>query len=465
MSSVPASDPAAITAVVDQFDAAQAELAALSFDALNGIQALALKDRLETVSRRQAAVDHRLTHQLLSQTSPAELGGTSWTDVLANRLRISRDDARQRLDEAADLGPRTAITGEPLGPVLPSVSAAQAAGIIGAGHVRIIRRFFSELPAAVDIETRQECEATLARIAAEQTPDALRKAANRLMALVHPDGDFSDADRARRRGIVIGNQQADGTSTINGRVDPETRATLDAVFSKWAAPGMCNPGDETPCVNGTPSQAHIDNDQRSQAQRNHDALKAMGRSVLTSGELGHHNGLPVTIVVSTTLQELESGCGHAVTATGTLLPMPTVIKLASHAYHYLCIFDKDTGRTLHLGRTRRIASADQRIVLLARDRGCTRPGCVVAGANCQVHHAVNDWADNGRTDIDDLTLGCPKDNRAAKPGGWITRKRDDGRTEWIPPPHLDSGQSRVNDYHHPENYLLSADSDEPVDDC
>jgi hypothetical protein len=41
-----------------------------------------------------------------------------------------------------------------------------------------------------------------------------------------------------------------------------------------------------------------------------------------------------------------------------------------------------------------------------------------------------------------------------KPGGWRTRKGKDGRTEWIPPPHFDSGQARVNDYHHPENYLL-----------
>jgi Domain of unknown function (DUF222) len=143
--------------------------------------------------------------------------------------------------------------------------------------------------------------------------------------------------------------------------------------------------------------------------------------------------------------------------------MPTVIKMASHAYHYLTIFDKDTGRALHLGRTRRIASADQRIVLHARDRGCTRPGCTVAGANCQVHHAEKDWADGGQTNVDDLTLGCPKDNRSVKPGGWTTRKRKDGRTEWIPPPHLDSGQSRVNDYHHPENYLLPDEDDEQED--
>jgi hypothetical protein len=68
----------------------------------------------------------------------------------------------------------------------------------------------------------------------------------------------------------------------------------------------------------------------------------MGRSVLSSGELGQHNGLPCTIVVSTTLQDLESGAGYAVTGGGTLLPMSDVIRLASHSHHYLVIFDKHT---------------------------------------------------------------------------------------------------------------------------
>jgi hypothetical protein len=100
----------------------------------------------------------------------------------------------------------------------------------------------------------------------------------------------------------------------------------------------------------------------------------------------------------------------------------------------------------------------------SRDRGCTRPGCTVPGAYCQVHHAVSDWAQDGQTNVDDLTLACPRDNRSVKPGGWKTRKRKDGRTEWIPPPHLDSRQSRVNDYHHPENYLLPEEGEEPTDD-
>ena len=186
MSSGAVSDREAITAVLDRFEAAQAEVASLSFDALSAPEALSVKDRLETVYRRQAAVDHRLTHQLTAQASPVDLGGKSWTDVLSNRLRIGRGEARRRLDEADDVGPRTAMTGESLPPVLPNVAAAQAAGTIGAEHVRIIRRFVADLPTAVDIDTRQACEAHLARIAGEHTPDALRKAADRLMALVHP---------------------------------------------------------------------------------------------------------------------------------------------------------------------------------------------------------------------------------------------------------------------------------------
>jgi hypothetical protein len=281
--------------------------------------------------------------------------------------------------------------------------------------------------------------------------------------LVHPDGDFSDVDRARRRHLTIGKQGADGMSEVRGLLDPETRAMFDAIFAKWAAPGMCNPDDEVPCVDGRPSEAHIQNDQRSPAQRNHDALKAMGRSVLSSGELGQHNGLPCTVVVSTTLQELESGAGYAVTGGGTLLPMSDVIRFAAHAHHYLYIFDKHTNEPLYLARSKRIASPGQRIVLHAQDRGCTFPGCTVPGYGCQVHHAELDWVDGGLTNITDECLACGPHNRLVKRGGWRTRKRKDGRTEWIPPPHLDNGQARVNNYHHPERYLLP-DEDELRDE-
>jgi Domain of unknown function (DUF222) len=84
---------------------------------------------------------------------------------------------------------------------------------------------------------------------------------------------------------------------------------------------------------------------------------------LSSGKLGQHNGLPTSIIVTTTLEELEAGAGTALTGGGSLLPMSDVIRLASQAHHYLAIFDK--GRALALCHTKRLASPAQRIVLYA----------------------------------------------------------------------------------------------------
>ena len=149
--------------------------------------------------------------------------------------------------------------------------------------------------------------------------------------------------------------------------------------------------------------------------------------------------------------------GHAVSGGGTLIPMTEVIRQASAAHHYLLIYRDHTEEPLYLARAKRLASKGQRIVRYAKDRGCTRPGCTAPAYHSQVHHAVADWADNGQTDISDLTLACGPDNRRVKPGGWRTRKRKDGRTEWLPLPQLDTGQARVNNYHHPQRYLVPDD--------
>ncbi|WP_414688412.1 HNH endonuclease signature motif containing protein [Mycobacterium sp.] len=431
-----------------------------SADELTHPELLAQLDRLKSVAWALPAVEHRMLARLAVEASPAALGGASLADVLCSRLRISKTEAHRRLTDAELLGPRTALTGEPLPPKLPTVAAAQQRGDIGPEHLKVITTFFDDLPAHVDYQTREAAEADLGCIATGLGPTQFGKAAARLAALIDQDGpEPSDADRARKRYFTIEPQGRDGLSKCHGLLDPEARATLEAVQAKWAAPGMCNPADQSPCVSGTPSQDAIDNDTRSPGQRNHDTLTAMGRSVLASGQLGRLNGLACTMIVSTTLKELESGRGHAITAGGTLLPMSTVIRLASMSYHYLSVFDQHTSMPLYLGRSKRIATPAQRIVLHAKDRGCTHPGCTVPGYGCQVHHAEKDWADGGLTNIDDLTLACKPHNLLVETGGWKTRKRKDGTTEWIPPPHLDSGQTRVNHYHHPERYLIDPDGD------
>ncbi|HME76813.1 MAG TPA: HNH endonuclease signature motif containing protein, partial [Mycobacterium sp.] len=355
--------------------------------------------------------------------------------------------------DAALLGERKAVTGEALPPLLTATAAAQRAGRIGSAHVAVIRGFVHRLPDFVDVETRQKAEAQLARLGGEHRPDELSKLADKLTDCLNPDGDFTDDDRARRRGITIGNQGFDGMSPISGYLTPEARATLDAVLAKLAAPGMCNPVDQEPAVDGQPSQQAIDADTRSAAQRNHDALNAAGRALLASGDLGQHNGLPATIIVTTTLRELEAKAGRGLTGGGTVLPMSDVIRLASHAHHYLCMFDK--GKAIALYHTKRLASPGQRIVLYAKDRGCSHPGCDVPGYYSEVHHCTP-YAKCHTSDVNDQTFGCGGHHPLAEKG-WTTRKNQHGDTEWIPPPHLDCGRPRVNTFHHPEKLLREDD--------
>jgi hypothetical protein len=108
-------------------------------------------------------------------------------------------------------------------------------------------------------------------------------------------------------------------------------------------------------------------------------------------------------------------------------------------------------RALYLGRSKRIASPDQRLVLHSKDRGCTAPGCDVPGYLSEVHH-VDEWADGGLTNVDTLTFACGAHHRLITCGGWKTRKRSDGTTEWLPPPHLPL-PGRTNTFHHPERML------------
>ena len=180
-----------------------------------------------------------------------------------------------------------------------------------------------------------------------------------------------------------------------------------------------------------------------------------------SAELGTHNGLPATIIASAKLEDLQAKTGVAHTGGGTVLQITEVFQMAAHSHNYLLLFNKAKRSALFCAlfksRDSRLASKEQRLVLDATERGCSRPGCTVPADWCQVQHATEDWADGAQTNIDELTLACGPDNRLVNDEGWKTRKRKDGITEWIRPSELDQSQ-RTNDFHHAER-LLEPDED------
>ncbi len=294
-------------------------------------------------------------------------------------------------------------------------------------------------------------------------PKELKDAADLTLFLLDQDGpEPDDTERAPKRSVSKHPQRDDGMVDLSATLTPEAWAVWEVIFAKYAAPGMCNPEDPEPCTSGTPSQAQIDNDHRSLAQRQHDAMVAVGRIALMSGELGHLNGLPVSVIIRTTLQDLESRAGVGTTGGGTVIPIKDVVRMAGHANHYLAVFDRATGSALNLFRAKRVASPAQRIMLIARDGGCTKPGCTVGAYGSQVHHADTDWTEGGNTNVDENGLACGPDNRSVdQDDGWTTRMNDHCEVEWIPPPQLDTGQSRLNHYHRPERLLRPPDDPEP----
>jgi hypothetical protein len=95
-----------------------------------------------------------------------------------------------------------------------------------------------------------------------------------------------------------------------------------------------------------------------------------------------------------------------------------------------------SGAVLDLGRSRRIASHTQTLALIARDGGCSFPGCDRAAQWCERHH-IKEWIDGGETNLDNLTLLCRYHHHNFATRGWTCRINTDGLPEWIPPGWVD----------------------------
>jgi hypothetical protein len=434
-----------LQSALERWDAARAELAAFPYDNLTATERLAIVERLERNQRQDLALSHTVLAAFADDADPRVFGERSLRKVVATRLHLTDKDAGNRLRDAAQLGPRRSLTGQSLTPELEHTAAALAAGDIGAAHVAVIQKFLKSLPGWVDAVARNEAEETLAQVAAGLDAEQLGKAADHLYALIDPDGAEPNEDlQQRARYLRKGKQQRDGMTPIHGLLDPETAALFDVTIATHGRP--------SPDPNGLA-------DTRTEGQRHHDALKTTLRAGVASGQGSTINGLPATIVATTSLSELEAASGYAATAGGTRLPIRDLIRLAGHARHYLAVFDEHHREVLYLGRAKRCATTAQRLALFARDIGCTRPGCTKPAFACHAHHGNTPWAEGGRTDVDELALACTPDHGLLDETGWTTRRRN-GHTEWVPPPELDTGQARVNDYFHPQRYLETGDGDD-----
>lgn len=82
----------------------------------------------------------------------------------------------------------------------------------------------------------------------------------------------------------------------------------------------------------------------------------------------------------------------------------TAARVACTGSLQVIVTEDTTGEILHLGRTQRLASRQQRRAMMARDKHCQFPGCIRA-VRLHAHH-ITPWSLGGLTDVDKMVMLC-----------------------------------------------------------
>ena len=296
-----------IGAALDAVDAGYARLRAACSDSVGNAFRVDLAERLERQHRINRGLMYRVFGELIEPPDgpddPDLPAGAVISKLLWQRLRITSADIKHRIAIAARIRPRRSLTGPQLPPELPRLAAAVENGDLGEAHItRSARRSTpaGRRPLRQERRLREDIGAPRPK---PRRPfvTGIGKA---IAEYLNPDGDFDDTDRARRRGLTLGPQGPDGMSHVKGWIDPEARGYFETARAA-VRPGRHQPHDDTDESNEPEPGGHFEvtPDPRTASQRLHDAVKLGMRAGIASGAYGQHRGLPVTVIVTTTLSE------------------------------------------------------------------------------------------------------------------------------------------------------------------
>src|SRR5579875_272834 len=208
-----------IGAALDAIDAAHNALRDTSSDVVGNKFRVEVAERLETQHRVNRGLMYRVFGEIADP--PDETGVVAaLRDRLWARLRITPNEITRRFKLAARIRPRRSLTGPPVPPELPALAAAVEAGTVGEDHIRAVCRAVDVLPAAVSPTEVAKAERRLVQEATKVDAGIVTKLGERIADYLNPDGNFTDEDRARRRGLHLGSQGPDGMSRLTGLLDP-----------------------------------------------------------------------------------------------------------------------------------------------------------------------------------------------------------------------------------------------------
>lgn len=326
--------------------------------------------------------------------------------------------------------------------LLPKLEAAFVAGEVDAEHVNRIGLTAERVGA----EVVQDAEDILVPLAKIVDPDTLRSACNYLRDEALRDTSTPPDRQYARRGVTV--SRINDMWHLTGLLDAETGTLLREALDAF-------------------SPAPIQGDDRSPAQRRHDALADLLNTVVrggkapTNGGIRPHIGLLMPVRRYVDLHD-HSGEATASDVTGAAssadapssvaeempffpapadgnepavmtgwgpIPDDLAARLTCDAILQPMLLHPDNGLPLKLGRAYRNTPPALRRVLAARDPECRWPGCRVPASWCDSHH-LREWVrHHGDTDIGNLVILCRYHHVCVHERGWGMDR--DPVTGWI----------------------------------
>ncbi|MGH3934125.1 MAG: DUF222 domain-containing protein [Pseudonocardiaceae bacterium] len=377
---------------------------------------------IEKISRKTQSV-------LLEAVAEADTRGIATREgfgdtrrLLSAMLRLSSAQARTRVAQATMVGTRRAITGQPLPPQLPATAAAMASGEIGTGQLRVITETMAAMRASVPQPARDRVEADLASYARDFDPRRLRIIAHRMLATLDPDGaepDGGSTPATPVRGELWLRDRRDGRLGLEGWLDPEHGTMVRSLIEQLTA--------RHPTADGVP-------DTRTNPERHADALIELCERARTADGFPTTGGEPPHLTVTIDWDALRTALGTATLDYGQLISAADARRLACDCKLIPVVMGSDS-EPLDVGRTMRTVPLGIRRALIARDRGCSFPGCNRPPGICAAHH-VRHWADDGDTSVCNCCLLCEMHHQQVHLQGWDITIRG-GIVEFRPPAIID----------------------------
>ncbi len=192
----------------------------------------------------------------------------------------------------------------------------------------------NKLPHAIHATHAGGVEPTLVGHARDFEPTIIAGLGRHIRDHLDPDGTLADEqDRARRRGVAF-HQRRDGSARGTLELTARRAAKWQTLFDSLARP--------CPAADGT-------DDPRTAEQRRHDAMEDIADRLLRGGDLPDSGGTPATVIVTMTLDQLQTRIGLAGTAHGGTITLAEALELACEA-DIIPIVLNDAGGVLCHGR-------------------------------------------------------------------------------------------------------------------